>query len=184
MPAPKTKGPTTDVANLKKSVQLIVFAPINSDENDEENLIYMVCPASLKVVEVIEKFDDEAIEYLSTLGKKKKRKEVSVDTLDDDLGIEFDGEIEVAGEIVEEAKEVLKNDDEVQTLDAELDEDIVTFASASLDDIFPDAGGDHSVSSVSDVDMADALALLDEEDSEEDLESLAGFVDADELPEL
>ena len=64
----------------------------------------------------------------------------------------------------------------------ELDEDIVTFAGNGLDEIFPDE--DKDVAQYSDVDMAEALTLLDQEDDESDLESLVDFVDDEELPEL
>jgi len=162
---------------------LIVFAPVNADPEDEDSRIYMVCPASLKVVEVVEKYDDEAINYLSTLGKSKKRTEIPAKEFIDDLGKEFEGEIEVAGEMVEEVKEIIEEDEGIAALTDELDEDVVTFASGKLEDIFPDDPSD-GTAHISDVDMADALELLDQDDDESDLNGLSGFVDDEELPEL
>lgn len=182
MAATSNKGPVTDPSMLKKSVQLIVFAPVNADPDDDSNRIYMVCPSTLKVVEVIEKYDDEAINYLSALGKRFKKSEIPAKEFSDEISAEFEGEIEVAGEVEEEVKEILNEDEELTSLEEELDEDIVTFAGKGLDEIFP--SDDEDLKDVSDVDMADAISLLDQDDDESDLESLVDFVDEEELPEL
>ncbi len=182
MAATKDKGPVTDPSSLKKSVQFIVFAPVNSDPDDDANRIYMVCPATLKVVEVIEKYDEEAVKYLSALGKKFKKSEIPPKEFNSDLTEEFDGEIEVAGEVHEEANEILEEDESLTSLEEELDDDLVTFVGKGLDEIFPTE--DEDIKNVSEVDMADAISLLDQEDDDADLKGLTDFVDDDELPEL
>lgn len=186
MAAPKTKK-TIKPKEDRKSIQLIVFAPAKADPNDEDSRIYIVCPSSLKVVEVIEKFDDDAEEYITLLNKNKQKKTLSSRTFIEDLG----KTVEVEDSLVDET--------DIDSLDAEvidgvtkssagvddLDEDVVAFASDSLGDIFPDEGGHESTASVSDVDLADALSLLDKEEDEEDLKSLDDFVDdEDEIREL
>lgn len=183
MIASGTTGSLNGTSSPKKSIQLIVFAPINSDMEDDEDRIYMVCPSSLKVVEVIEKYDDEAIEYLSKLGKKLKRSEIPAKEFTEELDTEFEGEIEVAGEDIEDSVVVEKSKGEkLLSIEEELDEDLVAFAGGGLGDIFPDDPDE--LHDVSDIDMADAISLLDMEDDESDLEALGDFVNEDELPEL
>lgn len=181
MTASGTKGSVLKTSAVKKSIQLIVFAPINSDPEDEDNRIYMVCPSSLKVVEVVEKFDDDAIKYLSMLGKKLKKSEVSPEKFTENIESEFDGEIEVAGENIEDVKEI-NTEESLTSLEEELDEDLVTFAGKAMDDIFPDDS--EKIHDVSDIDMADAISLLDQEEDETDLKELGEFIDDDGLPEL
>lgn len=183
MTASGTKGPMVKTSNAKKSIQLIVFAPINADPEDDDNRIYMVCPSSLKVVEVVEKYDEDAINYLSLLGKKLKKSEVPADKFEETLSEEFDGEIEVAGEVDSvHIPSPEKAEKQLTSIEEELDEDLVTFAGKSLDDIFPDDG--EELHTVSDIDMADAISLLDQEEDETDLKELGEFIDSDELPEL
>lgn len=185
MSAPKTKSTASD-DGVKKGIQLIVFAPINADSNDEENRIYMVCPSSLKVVEVIEKFGEEADQYLALLGKHKKKSATppsefsddvdSIDEISDDLIEDNSGSVNLS----ESTGKSLKG------IESELDEDLITFASESLGDIFPEEGEGSPKSNYSDTDLADALALLDEEDDESALSQFGDFKsDEDEsLPEL
>lgn len=185
MSAPKTKDAATD-GGSKKGVQLVVFAPINADPNDEESRIYMVCPASLKVVEVIEKFDEEADEYLALLGKHKKKNRSSAT----DFVEEVESIDEISDDLIEDnsGSTSTPTDPEAQPLkniESELDEDIVTFASEALGDIFPEDGETTKDKQYSDVDLADALSLLDEEDDESGLKDLEDFKGDDEsLPSL
>lgn len=192
MSASRTKN-QDDVSNgVKRSVQLIVFAPLNADRDDEDKLIYMVCPSSLRVVEVVEKFDDEAITYLSTLSRSKVKTEKPAKDFMDDLSSQFDGEIEIAGEssTFEDEIDEMVDSSEVTSMKSQadsLDEDIVAFASQKLDDIFPDDDDAPRVKGDPQVDMDTALSMLDAEDDDDNLESILGmddFGDSDGLPEL
>lgn len=191
MSASRTKN-QDDVSNtVKRSVQLIVFAPLNADRDDEDKLIYMVCPSSLRVVEVVEKFDDEAITYLSTLSRSKVKTEKPAKDFMEDLSSQFDGEIEIAGEsnTLEDEIDEMVDSSEVTSMKSQadsLDEDIVAFASQKLDDIFPDDDDAPRVKGDPHVDMDTALSMLDAEDDEnlEDLLSLDDFGGDDGLPEL
>lgn len=193
--SPKEKQSATVDESMKKlsdekGIQFVVFAPVNADPDDEDSRIYMVCPASLKVVEVVEKSGEEADEYLTRLGKTKKKTEQSSSTFIDDLGdaVDVDDSLVQDGSGYSAAKK--KNDDEEEVAGElgsfeDIEEDVVAFANDSLLDIFPDDGssGD-ATSAVSDVDMADALALLDQDDEVGDIE-LDDFSDDDgELPSL
>ncbi len=191
MSASRTKN-QDDVSNtVKRSVQLIVFAPLNADRDDEDKLIYMVCPSSLRVVEVVEKFDDEAITYLSTLSRSKVKTEKPAKDFMEDLSSQFDGEIEIAGEsnTLEDEIDEMVDSSEVTSMKSQadsLDEDIVAFASQKLDDIFPDDDDAPRVKGDPHVDMDTALSMLDADDDEnlEDLLSLDDFGGDDGLPEL
>lgn len=181
MTAPKTKE------NNEKGngVQLLVFAPAGSDHDDEDNRIYMVVPSTLKVVEVVEKFGDEAGEFLTLLAKSKHKGTLPGRTFIDDIG-----------DSMEEEDGTLVTEDEIEALNGididginefaaeelELDDDIVAFASDALGDIFPDDGKVSEV--VSDVDMADALDLLDKEEDDSDLEELVGDMADDGMDDL
>lgn len=192
MTAPKAKKSAVDVKenSEEKGIQFVVFAPINADPNDEDSRIYMVCPSSLKVVEIVEKFGEEADNYLSLLGKNKKKSTHSSSTFIDDLG----DAVEVDDSLVEDGsgyKTPAKADggiDDTTQLESfgGLEEDVVAFANDDLLDIFPD-DGDHAEigEKVTDVDMADALALLDQDEDEVELTDLDDFSDDDgELPSL
>lgn len=182
MSAPKTKSKTTD-ASLIRGVQLIVFAPINSDPDDEDNRIYMLCPSSLKVVEVVEKFGSEADDFMNLLGQHKKKSSTQPSEFTDELT----SVNEVSDDMIEDnSGSVFLQGKDIKTLETELDEDIVSFASDALGDIFPDDGDEDSVvASASDVDLADALAMLDEEDDDSDLTDFSDFkADDDSLPSL
>jgi len=186
----KEEPPTKTGNGVKKSVQIIVFAPVNSKDLNEDDYIYMVCPSSLKVVEVVEKFDDDAQQYLKILSKTKEKHNVDASKVEDTLNIPVDTtdiEIEIAdtNDFSNAVKDDLENDDNATHVSEELDQDIEIFADQGLSDIFPDDNSDSFDSSVSDIDMADALALLDEEE-EPDPEHFDDFIgkgddDGDEM---
>ena len=185
----KTAANSSEGSDPKKSVQLIVFSPVNADPSDEDHRIYMVCPASLRVVEVVEKFDDEAMEYVDLLGRKKVKKELDSTSIESDLTTEFAGEIEVTdtNDFSTTVKEKLDDNEDAATLSDEQDVEITTFASESLIDIFPDDGDTgQKDDGVSDLDLAEAFALLDEEDNEEDTAHFEDFLDqeSESVPEL
>lgn len=196
MAAPKTKNTANSSEKQidEKGIQFVVFAPINADPNDEDSRIYMVCPTSLKVVEVVEKFGDDADEYLVRLGKTKKRNTQSSSTFIDDLGdaVDVDDSLVEDGSGYTESKVSTGSGtkavtDDVEPLESfeDMEEDVVSFANDSMLDIFPDDGtSDLHDHSVSDVDMADALALLDEDDESGELDLDDFSDDEGELPSL
>jgi len=189
MTAPNTKN---EVKNKKEhGVQLIVFAPINADPDDELQKIYMVCPSALRVVEVVEKYGEDAENYLVSLARKKDKSSLSPQTFLEDIS----DSIEDDGTLVSDADfEALNgvdiqglNDTAKDELSDELEEDIVAFANGSLGDIFPDDEENTSNKKV-DHDMASALDILDGEDNDDDLHEVVGGLSGDDgldaLPEL
>lgn len=192
MAAPKSKKTTKSVIpkeQQRKSVQIIVFAPASSDVDELENLTYMVCPSSLKVIDVVEKFDDEAEEYINLLNKDKIKSTVSSKTFIDDLAKTID--IENGLMTSEDLDQVngLNHDElsNVRKLNEEgLDEDIVAFASEEFGDpIFGDEEVEDLHNKVSDEDIADIMIDLDKVDDDTDLKGLVDDLDQDgNLPEL
>jgi hypothetical protein len=187
MSAPKTKKRKTTadgIHSANNGVQLIVFAPVNSDPDDEDHRVYMVCPSSMKVVEVIEKYDEEAEQYLELLGRnKRKSSKPAVDFVED-----LETIAEISDDLIEDnsgSESVVDLvEEDIKLLDSELDEDIVSFASDALGDIFPDDGSSKSTI-INDIDLDDALALLDQEEDDSDLAQFSDFVDDDDsLPAL
>jgi len=189
MTAPNTKN---EVKKEKEhGVQLIVFAPANADPDDDLQKIYMVCPSALRVVEVVEKYGEDAENYLVGLAKKKDKSSLSPKTFLEDISdsIEDDGTlvsdedfealngVDIQG-LTETAKEEFSD---------ELEEDIVAFANGSLGDIFPDEEDSRSSRKVQH-DMASALDILDGEDNDDDLHEVVGGLSGDDgldsLPEL
>lgn len=192
MAAPKSKKTTKSAIprdTQRKSVQIIVFAPANAEADEQENLTYMVCPSSLKVIDVVEKFDDEAEEYINLLNKDRIKSTVSSKTFIDDLAKTID--IENGLMTSEEMDEVhdLNNEEleSVRKLNEDgLDEDIIAFASEELGEpIFGDEDVENLQSKVSDVDIADIMIDLDKVDDDSDLKGLVEDLDQDgALPEL
>jgi hypothetical protein len=189
MTAPKTKN---EVKNEKEhGVQLIVFAPANADPADELQKIYMVCPSALRVVEVVEKYGDDAEDYLVGLARKKDKSALSPKTFLEDISdaVEDDGTLvsdddfeSLNGVDIQGLNEAAKDE-----MSDGLEEDIVAFANGSLGDIFPDDGTDGSSKKVKH-DMASALDILDGEDNDDDLNEVVGGLSGndglDALPEL
>lgn len=195
MAAPKTQkdqeGNTAQDENAENSIQLIVFAPVNAEPDDTSSHIYMVCPSSMKVVEVIEKFGDEADHFMELLGRRKKKSvsqgnEVTKNLEDiahitDDIIEDNSGGSDTAPEDGIDPSSV----SDFALIDDELDEDVMIFASNSLDEIFPDDGAATNTSGNPDIDLESALALLDEDDTDEDLSDIADFTDDDDsIPAL
>lgn len=190
MTAPKTKTMHDD--NQERGVQLIVFAPANASSDDEFQKIYMVCPAQLRVVEVIEKYGEDAEEYLMKLATRKEKSSLSPKTFIDDIkdSVTDDGTL-----VTEEDFESLNgvpiegiNRIASQSLREELDEDVIAFASGSLGDIFPvgDDEEEEEPKSMDSHEMDDMLSMLDQEDDDSDLTELTNSDgdDLDSLPEL
>lgn len=189
MTASNTKKKENDKGH---GVQLIVFAPANADPADEQQKIYMVCPSALRVVEVVEKYGEDAENYLVKLAQNKEKSALSPNKFIDDIAESVDDD----GTMVTEEDFEALNGVDIQGLNKraksdlsdELDEEIVAFASGSLGDIFPMDEEEEESTGTPGVDMEDALKLLDEEEDDTDLNSmvngLSGNDDLDSLPEL
>jgi hypothetical protein len=190
MTAPKTKTMRED--ENEHGVQLIVFAPANAKDDDEFQKIYMVCPAQLRVVEVVEKYGEDAENYLMKLATRKEKSSLSPKTFIEDISDSVDDNGTL---VTDEDFEALNgvpiegiNRMATQSFQEELDDDIVAFASGSLGDIFPvgDDGEEESVKVMNPHEMDDMLSLLDQEDDDSDLTELTNSDgdDLDSLPEL
>ncbi len=172
MAASKTKktGNGNKVIKPVNSIHVVVFACSHCGEEIEELKLCNECNSPMKVVQVFEKFGQEADEYLAELKKegmwdadsvspKKKKEKI------DDGGISGDDldhlDIPIMG----------VNDGGVKE---DLDD--------GLSDIFPDEDDEveSATSGSQDLDFMEALEKLDEEDQIEDLEELG----PDGLPEL
>lgn len=168
MTASNTKSKVEEKTTKKiNSIHIVLFACPNCGEEIEELKLCKECKSPMKVIQVIEKFGNEADEYLEKLKKDGVWDDTAVRPKHDDLhdgGIatnvdELDDiDIKVAGEILE---------DEVDDM--------------ALGDIYPDNDSDsepdHKQANVDvDLDWAETLDKLDEEEDTSDLK--------DELPEL
>jgi hypothetical protein len=144
-----------------------VYACSNCGEEVEELKLCNECNSPMKVIQVLEKYGEEADQYLEKLKKEgdwdatavtpKKKAEA------DDGGISSD--------------EVDHLDIPITGLHEESDDEPV-----GLGEIFPDDDDDSSTSKPAskDLDFMEALEKLDEEDEVEDMDGLG----PDGLPEL
>lgn len=165
MTASNTKTTDKKVVQPVKSIHIVVFGCPNCGEELEELKLCKECNSTMKVIQVIEKFGEDAENYLAHLKREGVWSSDSVtpkkDDDDDDSGI---------------------GDDDLDGLDIPirgLPEDTFEEA-ASLTDIFPDEGTGGGVEP--DVDFQKALSALDEEEEDviKDLDDLG----PDGLPEL
>ncbi|MBI2357060.1 hypothetical protein HYV12_03370 [Candidatus Dojkabacteria bacterium] len=166
MTASNTKTTDKKVVQPVKSIHIVVFGCSNCGEELEELKLCKECNSTMKVVQVIEKFGEDAESYLAHLKREGVWSSDSVtpkkkDDDDEDSGI---------------------GDDDLDGLDIPIrgiPED--TFEDTpGLTDIFPDEGAPSSLEP--DVDFQKALSALDEEEEDvtKDLEDLG----PDGLPEL
>ena len=205
MAAPKTRKTKDRQPTDRKRIQLIVFAPNDPSLDPDEHRTYMVCPPSLRVIEVVEKLGDEAEVYLELLTSKAKGKSktgtkaafVGEDAVADGDGAPEDEiEIQVSGSLSDDdsdeegdssrAMSDVQAIEEAAERSLELDDDVVAFA-AGLDDIFPEDGsaGESLDDAPIGLDMEEAIALLDENDSADDVAELASAMMGDDgLPTL
>lgn len=168
MTASNTKTTDKKVVQPMKSIHIVVFGCPNCGEELEELKLCKECNSPMKVVQVIEKFGQDAEEYLAHLKREGIWTSDSVmpkKNVDDVSGIGADDlddlDIPIKG----------------------LAEDSSTFAEpdvAGLTDIFPDDGAPSTAEP--DLDFQEALSTLDEE--EEDMAEDLGDLGPDGLPEL
>jgi hypothetical protein len=167
MAASKTKknGNGDKVIKPVNSIHIVVYACSNCGEELEELKLCNECNSPMKVIQVLEKYGDEADQYLEKLKKEgnwdadavqpKKKAET------DDGGISADEidnlDIPITGVHEEEEEE-----------------------SVALGDIFPDDEESSSKPANKDIDFMEALEKLDEEDEVEDMDGFG----KDGIPEL
>ncbi|KKR05766.1 MAG: hypothetical protein UT34_C0002G0273 [candidate division WS6 bacterium GW2011_GWF2_39_15] len=169
MTASNTKTTDKKVVAPVKSIHVVVYACTNCGEEVEELKLCKECNSPMKVIQVFEKFGEDADKYLSQL---KKEGEWDADSVTpkkahavNDGGIDSDD--------LEELDIPIKGiaDDPFEEEKVDVDD---------LTDIFPDDGQTAGVEP--DVDFQKALSALDEEEEDvsKDLEDLG----PDGLPEL
>lgn len=143
-----------------KSVHVISYLCSNCDEEIEELKLCSGCKAPMRVVQVIEKFGEDAEEYLQKLNadskpKSPKKKNVKSVELDDGLG-DFDSE----------------------------DKELEMFSSMD-GGIFPDVEKEDDFANKTDGFSRALDELLDEEEDTEDLDELGVMgTKPNEMPEL
>lgn len=161
MTASNTKTTDRKVVQPMKSIHIVVFGCPNCGEEIEELKLCKECKSPMKVVQVIEKFGQDAEDYLAHLKREGIWTADSVMPKKGDVDDDGDGGI---------------GDDDLDDLDipikglAEDKEDLVDEPPV-LGDIFPDEGVPSSKEP--DMDFQEALSALDEEDE--------GVTDMDDL---
>lgn len=165
MTASNTKSKEEEKTTKKiNSIHLVVFACPNCGDEFEELRLCKECKSPMKVIQVIEKFGTEADEYLAKLKRDGVWEDNSVRPRHDDLK---DGGVS-------------SMEDELDDIDIKIagEDEPTDTAALAIGDIFPDDDADKAPveKHVDDLDWAEALDKLDEEEDTSDLN--------DELPEL
>lgn len=167
MAAPKTKKNGTGERMVKpvNSVHIVIYACSNCGEEVEELKLCNECTSPMKVVQVIEKYGEEADEYLEQLKK------------DGNWG---------AGVVTPKKKDEPTDGgisaDEIDSLDIpitglnESDDD----EPVGLGEIFPDDDESDAKPAAQDLDFMEALDKLDEEEDVDNMDGLG----PEGLPEL
>lgn len=170
MAAPKTKknGNGDRIVKPVNSVHIVIYACSNCGEEVEELKLCNECNSPMKVVQVIEKYGEEADEYLEQLKK--------------------DGNWDAG--VVTPKKKVESSDggisaDEIDHLDIPItglheEEEEEEDEPMGLGEIFPDDDDSGNKPATQDIDFMEALEKLDEEDEVENMDGLG----PDGLPEL
>ena len=177
MSAKPTKSKSTGkemIVKPLKSIQIVVFSCGNCGEEIEELKLCPDCKAPMRVVQVIEKYGDDAEAYLRALKGKITEEEIVSDSDVADL----DKSEDLSHGIVS-SKEL----DDLDAKDGNTD-NLVEGLDEGIDEIFPDdsAGGSSPVTK--DKDFEEALKALDEEEEAPSYDGFGGGDDNDELPEL
>jgi predicted RNA-binding Zn-ribbon protein involved in translation (DUF1610 family) len=165
MTASNTKSKEEEKTTKKiNSIHLVVFACPNCGDEFEELRLCKECKSPMKVIQVIEKFGTEADEYLAKLKRDGVWEDNSVRPRHDDLK---DGGVS-------------SMEDELDDIDIKIagEDDPAETTALAIGEIFPDDDADKAPvdKNVEDLDWAEALDKLDEEEDTSDLN--------DELPEL
>ncbi len=161
----------------RRSVHVVYLScPHCSHEMDDIKLC-PVCGEAMKVIDVVEKYGEDAERFLKRLEKRKEKerdgKVFSTTEEEEELEIEK-----------EEPNIILMGNDDILEDDGGIDP--LASDDGSLDVIFPDGNEDDSIHSTDvslDDDLAKALEQLDSEEEENVTAEDFGFVDG-EIPEL
>lgn len=129
-----------------KSVHVVYLSCPHCGEEEEHVVFCSSCSEPMKVINVVEKFGEEADEFIKKLSIKKKLESDDVDSID---------------ELEEESPNViiLSDDDHIDN-----DGSVEEGEDVNLDVIFPSDGEEGSVEASTDPDFTEALEQLDEED--------------------
>ncbi|HVX92679.1 MAG TPA: hypothetical protein VHA74_01030 [Candidatus Dojkabacteria bacterium] len=164
MAAPNAKKTEEKITKPVRSVHIVIYACPNCGEELEELKLCRECKSPMKVIQVVEKFGNEAEQYLADLKKSGVWTDETVSPRKDDLndgGISEDDVDELNIPINGlHPKRVLNDDDS-------------TSDDAVLGEIFPDDGeGEHVKTAGVDDDFESILNKLDEEEDTTDLEGI------------
>lgn len=153
----KTAGEGPKVVKSLLSVHVVHYTCANCGEEHEEVKLCTACKAPMKVIQVVELFGEDAAKYLDQLKKGKKEEELNRNL----SARQFDDTVLGA-----ESEEM---DKEVHVTEEPAAEEV---DSSGLTDIFPDDGEVHASAVADDMDFADALDILDQEETSEDIEDI------------
>lgn len=168
--ATSKKTKKEELIPTRRSVHVVYLScPHCSHEMDHIELC-PVCGEAMKVIDVVEKFGEDAERFLKRIEKRNENGNGKVVTEDDELEIDK-----------EEPNIILMGTDDSLN-DGGIDP--LSDDEGSLDVIFPDDDSSESRADISlDDDLAKALDLLDSEDEENVTAEDFGFEDG-EIPEL
>ena len=163
MAAPNAKKTEEKITKPVRSVHIVIYACPNCGEELEELKLCKECKSPMKVIQVIEKFGNEAEQYLADLKKNGVWTDETVSPHKDDLN---------DGGISEDDVDELNIPINGLRTKRSLDDDVLV-EDAPLVEIFPDDGeSDQQKTSGTDDDFESILNKLDEEEDTTDLEGI------------
>jgi hypothetical protein len=159
----------TDLKNKKVkpvlTIQIVKYCCTKCGEEAEELKICGECQSTMRVIEVVEKYGEEAEDYLKRIVIQSKRRELVMEgVVEDEKGLTAKDLDKIEGLVDEEIG---------------ISEEEMALLGSS---VFSSEGGDNSEPKIIDNSISD---ILDEEEEDEDeLDMLDGFKDDDGFPEL
>lgn len=145
MESSKNKNGSKLVTSVK-SVHVVYLSCPNCGEEEEHVVFCSNCSQPMKVINVVEKFGEEAEEFMKKLNLKKKLESDEVDSMDDDID--------------ETPNVIILSDDEHIDADGSIEDG----GEVDLGVIFPSDNEEESPAGTPDPDLTEALEQLDEED--------------------
>lgn len=170
----KKKINGNDMIPVRKSVH-VVFLSCPHCGNEEDSITFCAeCGEPMKVIDVVEKFGEDAERFLERAKKKLEEKKITNGNTEDEEYESIDNE---------EPNIILMGNDNLEDDDGGIDP-VEAVDDGSLDVIFPDDddGGSRTISPADD-DLTKALEQLDSEDGDDVSAQDFGFDDGD-IPEL
>jgi len=169
------KGKKEELIPTRRSVHVIYLSCPHCSHEIDDIKICPVCGEAMKVIDVVEKFGDDAERFLARLEKRKEKekngKVVGTTEEEEEVGIDQ----EEPNIILMGVDDDLENDGGIDPV-ADVDD-------TSLDVIFPDDDSPHTEDVSLDDDLAKALEQLDSEEEGNVTAEDFGFEDG-EIPEL